>query len=146
SGVPKILRGHPKNRGVVYPYMGSAVAKLMGPTASGLPPYVWVKPGSGGFISQHAGFLGAKYGALALGNGQPPENLVRPESISDERDEARHELRKMLNRRYAQRHRPAANEANSHVFDVAQTLMRHTELFDESTLPERDRQRYGEHD
>ena len=59
SGVPKILRGQPRNRGVTYPYLGSAVAKLMGPTESGLPPYVWVKPGNGGFIAKHAGFLGA---------------------------------------------------------------------------------------
>ena len=31
AGVPRILRGDPKNRGVTYPYFGSAVAKLMGP-------------------------------------------------------------------------------------------------------------------
>lgn len=146
SGVPKILRGHPKNRGVTYPYMGSAVARLMGSMESGLPPYVWVKPGSGGFIPKHAGFLGAKYGALALGNGQPPDNLVRPESISAEDDAARHELRERFNRRYAQRHRPAASEANSYVYDVAQTLMKHEDLFDESTLPEKDKDRYGRHD
>lgn len=146
SGVPKILRGHPKNRGVTYPYFGSAVAKLLGPTDSGLPPYVWVKPGSGGFIAKHAGFLGAKYGALALGDGKPPENLVRPDSISKEADEARQELRERFNRRYAGRHRQAFNEANSYVYDVAQTLMKHTDLFDESTLPDRDKQRYGQHD
>lgn len=146
SGVPKILRGHPKNRGVTYPYFGSAVAKLLGPTDSGLPPYVWVKPGNGGFISKHAGFLGAKYGALALGDGKPPENLVRPDSISKEADEVRQELRERFNRRYADRHRKAFSEANSYVYDVAQTLMKNTELFDESTLPEKDKQRYGEHD
>ena len=38
SGVPRILRGDPLNRGVDYPYFGSAVAKLMGPGGSGLPP------------------------------------------------------------------------------------------------------------
>ena len=146
SGVPKILRGHPKNRGVTYPYFGSAVAKLMGPTASGLPPYVWVKPGNGGFIAKHAGFLGAKYGALALGDGQPPENLERPESISEEHDRARQELRERLNRRYADRHRKAFSDANAYVYDVAQTLMQHVDLFDESTLPEKDKQRYGQHD
>lgn len=146
SGVPKIMRGHPKNRGVTYPYFGSAIAKLLGPTASGLPPYVWVKPGSGGFISKHAGFLGAKYGALALGDGKPPENLIRPDSISAEADEARQELREKFNRRYAQQHRRAFNEANSYVYDVAQTLMKHVDLFDENNLSERDKQRYGQHD
>lgn len=146
SGVPKILRGHPKDRGVTYPYLGSAIAKLMGPTASGLPPYVWVKPGSGGFISKHAGFLGAKYGALALGDGKPPENLVPPEGLSPEAAEERNELRERFNRRYAARRQPANSEANSYVYDVARTLMKHESLFDEATLPERDRQRYGDHD
>lgn len=146
SGVPKILRGHPKNRGVTYPYMGSAVAKLMGPTASNLPPYVWIKPGSGGFISKYAGFLGAKYGALALGDGKPPENLVRPESISERNANERRNLQQLLNERYAARHRPDWNEANSYVYDVADTLMKNTKLFDESLLPDRDRQRYGTHD
>lgn len=146
SGVPKILRGHPKNRGVKYPFFGSAVAKLLGPTESGLPPYVWVKPGNGGFIAKHAGFLGAKYGALALGNGKPPNNLVRPKSITADADEARQELRERFNRRYASQHRKAFNEANSYVYDVAQTLMKHVDLFDETTLAEKDRQRYGEHD
>lgn len=58
AGVPRIQRGDPVNRGVIYPYFGSAIAKLMGPTSSGLPPYVWVKPGSGGFKPTDAGFLG----------------------------------------------------------------------------------------
>jgi hypothetical protein len=146
SGVPKILRGHPKNRGVTYPYFGSAVAKLLGPTDSGLPPYVWVKPGSGGFISKHAGFLGAKYGALALGGGKPPANLLRPDSISKEQDEARQELRERFNRRFAARHRQANSEAHSYVYDVAQTLMKREDLFDEATLPEKDKDRYGRHD
>lgn len=146
SGVPKILRGHPKNRGVTYPYFGSAVAKLLGPTESGLPPYVWVKPGSGGFISKHAGFLGAKYGALALGDGKPPENLVRPETISPADDAARQELRERLNRRYADRHPKPFSEAHSYVYDVAQTLMKHEDLFDEANLPQRDKDRYGTHD
>ena len=56
-------------------YFGSAVAKLLGTGDSGLPPYVWIKPGNGGFIYKDAGFLGPKYGALAFGDGKPPENL-----------------------------------------------------------------------
>ncbi len=143
SGVPKILRGQPKDRGVTYPYLGSAVAKLLGPTSSGLPPYVWVKPGSGGFISKHAGFLGARYGALAVGSGKPPENLVRPDSVSGAEDEARNELRRRLNERFAARHRPDYSEANSYVYDLAEKLMRHAELFDASTLPPKDAERYG---
>src|SRR6476660_3404165 len=52
AGVARIQRGDPKNRGVTYPFFGSAIAKMIGPGDSGLPPYVWIKPGSGGFVYQ----------------------------------------------------------------------------------------------
>ena len=106
AGVARIQRGDPKNRGVVYPFFGSAVAKLLGPTQSNLPPYVWIKPGSGGFVTEDAGFLGPKYGSLAFGDGKPPEDLLRHPSLSTAEDQERNELREMLNRRYARRRRP----------------------------------------
>lgn len=146
AGVARIQRGDPKNRGVEYPFFGSAVAKLLGPCAGGLPPYMWVKPGNGGFIPNDAGFLGAKYGALAFGDGKPPESLLRPASISAADDELRNEIRVKLNARYAAKHRKQNSEANSYVYDVARELSRRNELFDESKISERDRQRYGSHD
>lgn len=146
AGVARIQRGDPKNRGVTYPYFGSAVAKLLGPGDSGLPPYVWVKPGSGGFIYQDAGFLGPKYGSLAFGDGKPPENLLRHESVTEEDDARRNELRKAMNQRYAVRRRKQNNEANDYVFDVAQALMRRRDLFDASKYSDRDIQRYGTHE
>ena len=101
AGVPRILRGDPDNRGVTYPYFGSAVAKLLGPGKSGLPPYVWIKPGSGGFKTENAGFLGPEFGAIAFGDGRPPENFVRPDSITQEQDDVRNELRKRFSDRFA---------------------------------------------
>src|SRR3954471_17704834 len=68
AGVDRIQRGDPKNRGVVYPFLGSALAKFLGPGGSNLPAYMWIKPGSSGFITKDAGFLGPQYGALALGD------------------------------------------------------------------------------
>ncbi len=146
AGVARIQRGDPKNRGVTYPYFGSAVANLMGPGHSKLPAYVWIKPGSGGFIHEDAGFLGPKYGALAFGDGKPPENLLRPESVSAAEDDARQELRELMNARYAHRRRPLVSDANKYVFDTAKTLMHRRELFDESSFSVRDRERYGTHD
>src|SRR3954452_8008341 len=87
SGVERIQRGDPKTRGVPYPYFGSAVAKLLGPCESKLPPYVWIKPGGGGFRPEDAGFLGPKYGTLAFGDGKPPDNLLRPETLGEAQDE-----------------------------------------------------------
>lgn len=145
AGVGRINRGDPKNRGVVYPYFGSAVAKLLGPTSSGLPPYCWVKPYSGGFKTADAGFLPAKYGALAFGDGNPPDNLLLNKSLSPEQNEIRNDLRKMFNKRFSQHRRPDWSDANNYVFDVAETLMKRIDLFDDKKVSERDRDRYGRH-
>ncbi|MSU43743.1 MAG: DUF1501 domain-containing protein [Pedosphaera sp.] len=146
AGVARIQRGDPKNRGVIYPFFGSAIAKLMGPTASNLPPYVWVKPGSGGFKPEDGGFLGPKYGALAFGDGKPPENLLRPATLDVAADAARNELRSALNQRYAQRRRAPNTEASSFVFDTAEELIRRADIFDTSRYNPRDIERYGRHD
>ena len=146
SGVGHIQRGDPKNRGVVYPFFGSAVAKWMGPGSSGLPAYISVKPGNGGFLTGDAGFLGPQYGAVALGDGKPPENLPRPASLSQTDDDNRNELRIRANRRYAAGRRPEVSQASEHVFEMAAQLKKRLDLFDPSTLPAADVERYGTHD
>ncbi len=143
SGVARIQRGDPKNRGVAYPFFGSSIAKLMGPTASKLPAYVWVKPGSGGFKAEDAGFLGPKYGSLAFGDGKPPEDLLRHASLTVEEDEERNELRELLNQRYTAQRRPAFTEASSFVFDSARELMKRADVFDTTKLPAKELDRYG---
>jgi len=146
AGVPRILRGDPKDRGVTYPYFGSAVARLLGPGEKNLPPYVWIKPGSGGFKHEAAGFLGPKYGALAFGDGQPPENLLRPETLSEEDVELRRRLREFANARYAVGRRTQNVEASSAVFDMASALLARQDLFDASRIDPRDADRYGRHE
>ena len=146
SGVARIQRGDPKNRGVVYPYFGSAVSKLLGPNGSGLPPYAWIKPMNGGFIYQDAGFLGPKYGALAFGDGKPPENLLRHASVSDQDLLARQQLRSAADARFAKEHRKGPVEANGFVYDMGLELMKRMDLFDASKSSPRDVERYGTHD
>jgi Protein of unknown function (DUF1501) len=146
SGVGRIQRGDPKNRGVTFPFFGSAIAKLLGPGDSGMPPYVWVKPGNGGFLPQDAGFLGPQYGALALGDGKAPENLLRPDTLTSAEDSERQALRALADKRYASRRPRASAEASSHVYDMAAKLQKHRHLFDFSTFPARDVERYGNFD
>ncbi len=146
AGVARIQRGDPKNRGVTYPYLGSAVAKWLGAGESGLPPYIWVKPGSSGFITSDAGFLGPKYGAMAFGDGKPPENLLRPPAISSDEDRERNELRARLDRRYAEKRRKENTEANAYVYEMAAQLQKKQELFNPATFPAKDVARYGSHE
>ena len=146
SGVDRIQRGDPQDRGVVYPYFGSAVTKLLGPNASGLPPYVWTKPLSGGFMHKDAGFLGPQYGSLAFGDGKPPQNLLQHADVSDRFLQERMDIRAFADRQYA-RGRPAASTAaNGFVYSMGLELMQRRQLFDESTFSSADVQRYGTHD
>ena len=142
AGVPRINRGDPKDRGVIYPYFGSAVANLMGPGNSGLPPYVWVKPGSGGFKYQDAGFLGPKFGALAIGEGEPPPNILLPETLSSTNNADRNSLREFANQQYSQKRPPKFSEAQNFVYDTAQALMQKRSLFDNPDP--KDVARYGD--
>ena len=146
SGVDRIQRGDPKNRGVVYPYFGSAVTKLLGPNNSGLPPYVWIKPLSGGFMHKDAGFLGPQYGSLAFGDGKPPQNLQRPAELPAAVQEERLQLRAEADRRFATGRKGTATQANAFVFDMGLELMRRQELFDDSKVSATDVERYGTHD
>jgi hypothetical protein len=144
-GVPRMLRGDPVNRGVDYPYLGSAVAKLSGPPENGLPPYVWIKPGSSGFIASHAGILGSKYGALALGDGRPPVHIHRPDGVTEETDAARQDLRRKADARFREGRSDSEVDAWESCYDTAEKLMKRKELFDESRLPRKDVERYGSH-
>ena len=146
AGVARIQRGDPKNRGVTYPFFGSAVAKLLGAGNSGLPPYVWIKPGSSGFIHQDAGFLGPQYGAVAFGDGKPPENLIPPKELTTADDADRNQLRDAANKRYAKGRAPQMGSATSYVYDVARTLMKRQDLFDTSKFDPKDVERYGTHE
>lgn len=145
TGVPRMQRGDPLNRGVDYPYLGSAIAKLLGPADPALPPYIWIKPGNGGFIHHEAGFLGAKYGALALGDGRAPIHIHRPASISADADAARQALREKANERFTAYRGAAEIDAYETSYDMAQQLMARKDIFDDSGLAPRDRERYGQH-
>jgi uncharacterized protein (DUF1501 family) len=146
AGVLRIERGDPLNRGVNYPYLGAAVTHFVGAANPKLPPYVWIKPYRGGFKHEDGGFLGARYGCLALGDGKPPENLLRNPAISDDADAARNELRRKANERFARGRSKAENDASTYAYDTAAQLMARHELFDDSQYSARDVERYGRHD
>ncbi|MBA2113576.1 DUF1501 domain-containing protein [Bremerella alba] len=145
TGVPRMQRGDPQNRGVTYPFIGSALAKLMPPVKNDLPPYMHIKPGRGGYMWKDAGFLGAKYGALALGDGKPPIHIHRPDSINNAVESARGNLRRKINNRFRQGRADSEVDAYEYSYQVAEKLMNRKELFDESLLPPKDIERYGTH-
>lgn len=145
TGVPLIQRGDPKNRGVTYPYLGSAVTKFLAADEPSLPPYIHIKPYNGGFQYGDAGFLGPRYGALALGDGVPPVHILRPDGLTEESDAARNLLREQANSRFLEGRRADEVSAYDYTFRMAHQLMRRKEIFDLEREPAHVRDRYGRH-
>ncbi len=141
--VVPIQQGDPKNRGVSYPFLGSALARLQAQDDEGLPPYMHIKPGSGGFLVQDAGFLGAKYGCVVLGDGKAPPNLLAPDEDNAERVELRNKFRDRLNERFLRGRAKESPEAYNHTFRTARQMARQAHLFDPSRLDAKDVARYG---
>ena len=58
---------------------------------------------------------------------------------------ARAELRNALNLNYAKPRRSTNTEANSYVFDTAEVLLRQRGIFDTTKYPQKEKDRYGNH-
>jgi hypothetical protein len=130
-----------------YPHLGSVAARLLAPEDNPLPGYIHITPsGAGGVNRQDAAFLGPRYASVALGDGNPPANLLRPDALSETADRQRDDLRQRLNQRFTRGRRNADTEAYTHSYEQAEQLMRRRHIFDINRENPRDRDRYGSHD
>jgi hypothetical protein len=132
--------------GMQYPHLGSAMAKLLGSDDSPLPGFIHVTPGGSGFNQQDAAFLGPKYASMTLGDGRPPANLLRPDSLTESADQQRNDLRSRLDQRFTERRRTAETESYTHSYEQAAQIMQQRRLFDISTVDPKEIDRYGRHD
>ena len=129
-----------------FPQLGAVAAKSLTPSDSSLPGHIVITPGGGGGRGNDSAWLGPKYASVALGNGNPPQNTIRPESIAETSDAARQDFRRKINERFLNRRRTAVTEAFAYSFEQAEQLMRQRDVFDVSKEPAADVERYGTHD
>jgi hypothetical protein len=139
--------GRKQQPGMEWPHLGSIMAKLLRTDDGPLPGYIHVSPrGQGGFNKQDAAFLGPKYCSVTLADGKPPENLLRPETLTEAGDQQRNDLRAKLNDRFLQGRRTAETEAYTQSYDQAAQIMERKAIFDISKEPMKLAERYGSHD
>ena len=139
--------GRRPNPQETYPHLGSVAAKLLAPPTSALPGYIHVTPsGSSGFNRQDAAFLGPRYASVTLADGNPPANLLRPPTLTEQADMERNTIRTRLNSRFAQGRRSADTEAYTNSYDQAAQIMRQRAIFDIGREPMRLRDNYGSHE
>jgi hypothetical protein len=146
KGAYMMMTGRRQTPAADYPQIGAVAAKTLTPETSALPGHIIITPGGGGGRGNDAAYLGPKYSSVQLGNGNPPQNTVRPESLSESSDSARQGFRQRLNERFLNRRRTAVTEAYTYSYEQAQQLMRQREIFDVAKEPEKDFERYGKHD
>jgi uncharacterized protein (DUF1501 family) len=138
--------GRPQAPGVVYPHLGSAMARYLADAANPLPGYIQIRSGGGGKGSSEAAYLGPRYNPLYLGNGRVPANTAADPALSPQGAAGRQALRMHVNDRFARRRRTAETEAYTATYDQAEQLMARREVFDVSREPARDLERYGASD
>jgi hypothetical protein len=118
----------------------------LNPADSSLPGHILITPGGGGGRGNDSAWLGPKYSSVQLGNGNPPPNTVRPDSITEDSDKARNDFRRQVSERFLNRRRTAVTEAFTYSFEQAEKLMSQRDVFDVSKEPASEIERYGKHD
>lgn len=146
KGAYMMVTGRRQTPAADYPQIGAVAAKTLSPIEGSLPGHIVITPGGAGGRGNDAAYLGPKYSSIQLGNGNPPQNTVRPENISEASDTARQDFRRRINERFLNRRRTAVTEAFTYSFEQAHQLMQQREVFDVTKEPERDVERYGKHD
>lgn len=142
-----MLTGRKPEAGIEYPHLGAVSAKLLGSGTLGLPGNIQILPkGEGGFGKADATFLGPKFAAVALGDGKPPPDLLRPAGLTDPADRQREEFRKKLNARFARSRKSAATDAYTESFEQAERVFRQSDVFDVTKEDAKVADRYGRHD
>lgn len=146
KGAYMMMTGRRQNPASDYPQIGAVAAKALKPANTSLPGHILITPGGGGGRGNDAAYLGPKYASVQLGNGNPPQNTVLPDTISPAVDAARQQFRQHVNENFLNRRRSAITEAFTYSFEQAQQLMRQREVFDVTKEPAKDVDRYGKYD
>ncbi|MCC7087269.1 MAG: DUF1501 domain-containing protein [Pirellulales bacterium] len=129
-----------------YPELGAVCSKALSPESLSLPGHIKITPGGGGGRGNDSAYLGPKFASVRLGNGNPPQNSTRPNDIAAAADEARQVFRRQVNSQFSLHRRTAMTDAYTQTYEQALSLMESRDVFDIAKEPEKDRDRYGQHD
>ncbi|MBX3444001.1 MAG: DUF1501 domain-containing protein [Planctomyces sp.] len=146
KGAYMMLTGRRQSPALDFPQIGAVAAKALSTDNNPLPGHIVITPWGGGGRGNDAAYLGPKFASISLGNGNPPQNMARPEQFTDETEAARHDFRRRVNERFLSRRRTAVTDAYTNSYEQALQLMRQADTFDVSHEPEADAERYGKHD
>ncbi len=145
SGAKLMMRGRRDEANLKYPDLGAVLAREMGLPDSPVPDYVsfYAQTEGRSFAPGASGFLGARYGPMDLYKSNVPDNLRRPDDISEEDHARRAELRDFLSKRFSQGRTSSTLDSHNEAYQRVRGLMTSEKLFDVEQEPQKVRDRYG---
>ncbi len=103
-------------------------------------------PGGGGGRGNEAAYLGPRYASIHLGGDKPPQHSVKPEHLTDEAEQRRHDFRRRINQEFLTKRRTAITDAYTNSYEQALRLMEKRDVFDISKESTQAQERYGSFD
>jgi len=147
GGAQMMMRGRKDEPNLKYPDLGAVVARELGQMDSQVPDYVNFYTSTEGRNSARVspGFLGARYGAIHLHDGEKLTlpNIKKLDSITQGDHEARAQLRRFLSDRFEQGRELPVVKSHAAAYARVHGLMSSEKLFDLSSEPKKIREMYG---
>lgn len=142
KGQHQMERGRDAMPGMEFPHLGAVCAKALERQDNPLPGHIRIpSSGRGG----NAAYLGPRYDSLGV-QGAPPPNSARAETLTEEADAQRQDLRRHMNSRFSTQRRTAETDVYTQSYEQALQLMERRDVFDVSKEPDSEHERYGKYD
>ena len=143
GGASLMETGKRKEAGIDYPDLGALCARELGRADSKVPDYVSMYSSTEGRRKGTSGFLGARYAPMFLTKSMIPQNIRRPDFITDVDHKDRSDLRNLLAKRFHRGRKSNVIDSHNNAYSRVRGLMSSEALFDISKEPKKMRAQYG---
>lgn len=130
GGAALMETGRGREAGIQFPDLGAITARELGRADSQVPDYVSMYTSTEGRRKGTSGFLGSRFAPMFLSESMIPENIHRPESVSDVDHRERDDLRRLMAERFAREHRSIQVGSQLNAYERVRGLMASEKLFD----------------
>ena len=138
-----MMRGRKDEASLKYPDMGAVLARELGKPESQVPDYVSFYLQSEGRNFSGSGFLGARFGPMELSKSVMPENINKPDHISEIDFHDRMALRNLWSKNFEKGRSSGTLASHQQAFLRVNGIMDSQKLFDVANEPQKIRTQYG---
>jgi hypothetical protein len=138
-----MMRGRKDEASLKYPDMGAVLARELGKPESQVPDYVSFYLQTEGRNFSGSGFLGARFGPMELSKSVMPENINKPDHISEIDFHDRMALRNLWSKNFEQGRVSGTLASHQQAYLRVNGIMDSQKLFDVTKEPQKIRNQYG---